>query len=258
MKIAIEEHLKCTVYPKVGAVVAKGGKILSTGHRGEVGRLHAERIALEKLQPLERVGSTVYTTLEPCINFHEDQEIASCADLIIESGVERVVIGVLDPNATIYSQGFRKLLENNVSVGFFSRKLREAVEEGTFEYGDVHKVVGSGKRRIPVVGSGISIDVQFSISDLRSIPTRWSSLQYQHGCVDLLSGNGAVRVASGASSFGDITDPEVFRFPGHFARMKKGAIAVVRPSQATFCVLIKLLDLFEKDILIQWEVRNCR
>ncbi|MFP3353976.1 hypothetical protein R0K04_21675, partial [Pseudoalteromonas sp. SIMBA_153] len=110
-----------TEYPKVGAVIAKDGKILSTGYRGEVGRLHAERIALEKLQPVERVGSTVYTTLEPCINFHKDQEIGSCADFIIESGVERVVIGVLDPNATIYSQGFRKLLENSVSVGFFSR-----------------------------------------------------------------------------------------------------------------------------------------
>jgi len=258
MKIAIEEHLKCTVYPKVGAVVAKDGKILSTGHRGEVGRRHAERIALEKLQPVERVGSTVYTTLEPCVNFHEDQEITSCADLIIESGVERVVIGVLDPNATIYSQGFRKLLGNSVSVSFFSRKLREAVEEETFEYGDVHKVIGSGKRRVAVVGSGISIDVQFSTSDLRSIPIRWNTLQYQHGCVDLLSDNGAVRVAAGATSFGDITDPEVFRFPSHYARMRKGSIAVVRPSRATFCVLIKLLDLFEKDILFQWEVRNRR
>lgn len=258
MKIAIEEHLKCTVYPKVGAVVAKGGKILSTGYRGEVGKLHAERIALEKLRPEERAGSTVYTTLEPCINFHKDQEIGSCADLIIESGVERVVIGVLDPNATIYSQGFRKLLENSISVGFFSRKLREAVEEETFEYGDVHRVVGSGKRRVPVVGSGISIDVQFSTSDLRSVPIRWNTLQYQSGCVDLLSENGAVRVAAGASRFGDITDPDVFRFPSHYARMKKGSIAVVRPSRATFCVLIKLIDMFEKDILFQWEVRNCR
>lgn len=258
MKIAIEEHLKCTEYPKVGAVVAKDGKILSTGYRGEVDRFHAERIAIEKLQRVELAGSTVYTTLEPCINFHKDQGIGSCADLIIESGVERVVIGVLDPNATIYSQGFRKLLENGVSVGFFSRKLREVLEEETFEYGDVHRVVGSGKRRVPVVGSGISIDVQCSTSDLRSIPIRWSTLQYQHGCVVLLSDNGAVRVAAGASRFGDITDPEVFRFPSHYARMTKGLIAVVLPSRATFYVLIKLLDLFEKDILFQWEVRNRR
>ena len=161
MKIAIEEHLKCLEYPRVGSVVAKDGIILSTGYRGEVGRLHAERIAIEKLQPVERVGSTVYTTLEPCISIHKDQGIGPCADLLIESGVQRVVIGVLDPNGTIYSQGYRKLLENGIAVSFFGRKLREAVEEETFEYGNLHKAVGNGKRRVPVVGSGTSIDVQF-------------------------------------------------------------------------------------------------
>lgn len=258
MKIAIEEHLKCSEYPRVGAVIAKDGKILSTGYRGEKGRLHAERIAIEKLGPVEREGSTLYSTLEPCINIHQDQGIGSCADLIIESGIQRVVIGVLDPNAGIYSQGFRKLLENSISVSFFNRKLRDAVEEETFEYGDVHRVIGSGKRRTPVVGSGTSIDVQFSTSDSRSIPIRWSTLQYQHGCVDLLSDNGAVKVAAGASKFSDITAPDVFRFPSHYARMTKGLIAVVRPSRSTFCVLIKLIDLFEKDILFQWEVRNGR
>ena len=49
MKIAIEEHLKCVEYPKVGVVVAKEGEILSTGFRGEVAKTHAERVALEKL-----------------------------------------------------------------------------------------------------------------------------------------------------------------------------------------------------------------
>ncbi len=258
MQMAIEEHLKCTKYPKVGAVVARDGKLLSTGYRGEFDRLHAERVALQKLQKLERDGSTLYTTLEPCVNFHAEQKIGSCADLIIESGVRRVVIGVLDPNATIYSQGFKKLLENKISVDFFSRKLRQAVEEETFEYGEVSRVVGGGKRRVPVVGSGISIDVQFSASDLRSIPIRWNALQYQHGTVDLLSDNGAVRIAAGASNFGEITDPDIFRFPSHYARMEKNKIAVVRPASATFCVLIKLVDLFENDIIFQWEVRNCR
>ena len=63
MKIAIEEHLKCVEYPRVGVVVAKDGKILSTGFRGEVTKTHAERVALEKLEMSDRLGSTVYTTL---------------------------------------------------------------------------------------------------------------------------------------------------------------------------------------------------
>lgn len=256
MRLAIKEHLKCTEYPRVGAVVSKDGSILSTGYRGEKSKTHAERVALEKLEPADRLGTTIYTTLEPCVQFHENQAIGSCADLIIASGVEKVVIGVLDPNATIYSMGYKKLLENNISVSFFSRGLRETVEEETFEFGDVHRVVGNGKRRVPVVGSGIDIKVQFSQADPRTIPISWRTLQSAHGCVDLLSSNGAVRIAAGARRFSDITEPDVFRFPSHFARMRKGMIAVVQPSGSTFCVLIKLHELFEKDILFQWEVRS--
>jgi pyrimidine deaminase RibD-like protein len=256
MKLAIVEHLKCTEHPRVGAVVTKDGQVLSTGHRGEVTARHAERVAIEKLSRGDLSGSTMYTTLEPCVGLHADQSVEPCADLIVSSGIKEVFIGVLDPNGTIYSQGFRKLLENNVSVKFFSRKLRAALEEETFEFGEVHAVYGSGKRRVPVVHSGIDIKVHFSKSDQRTIPIKWATLQPAHGMVDLSSFNGAVRVASGASAFSDITDPAVFRFPSHFARMSKGMIAVVQPVNSNFCVLVKLLELFENDILFQWEVRN--
>lgn len=256
MKIAIEEHLKCTEYPRVGTVVAKDGQILSTGFRGEVGKLHAERVALEKLDSADCIGTTVYTTLEPCVHLRDGQVVGSCADLIIDRGVGAVVIGVLDSNAAIYTQGYRKLLANNISVSFFSRKLRAAVEEATFEYGTVDAVTGAGRRRVPVVGSGIEIKVRFNETDVRTIPIRWSTIQFAAGKVDLLSGNGAVRLASGARHFGDITDPSVFRFPSHFARMQKGDIAIVQPSGVTFCVLIKLVEVFESDIIFQWEVRN--
>lgn len=258
MKIAVEEHLKCTEYPKVGVVVTKDGLILSTGFRGEVARKHAERVALEKLAMPDRIGSTVFTTLEPCVALQTNQATESCADLIIASGVREVFVGVLDPNGTIYSQGFRKLLENNISVKFFNRKLREAVEQETFEYGEIEKVIGRGKRRVPVVGSGIDIKVQFSETDQRTIDISWRTLQPVHGFVDLSSSNGAVTTAAGASRFSDITDPTVFRFPSHFARMKKDMIAIVQPAGSTFCVLIKLIDLFENDILFQWEVRHAQ
>lgn len=256
MKIAIEEHLKCTEYPRVGAVIAKEGLILATGYRGEKNSLHAERVAIEKLDVEQLQNSTIYTTLEPCVNIQENQVTECCADLIIKSGIREAVIGVLDPNGTIYSQGYRKLLESKVSVSFFNRRLREAVEEESFEFGNIHKLIGAGKRRIPVVHSGTNLEVQFSERDIRTINLRWCTLQPQHGIVDLLSENGAVRVASGATKFEDITEPMVFRFPSHFARLSKGMIAIVKPSNTTFFVLIKLLEIYDNDILFQWEVRN--
>lgn len=258
MRLAIEEHLKCTQFPRVGAVVAKEGIVLSTGHRGEHGNLHAERVALEKLTEEQRQRATVYTTLEPCVALHDGQTIGACADLLIESGVAEVVIGVLDPNATIYSQGYKKLLENNIGVSFFNRKLRAVIEEETFEVGQVDRVVGSGKRRVPVVHSGIELTVQFSESDTRSITISWRTLQPAHGCVDLGSYNGAIRVAAGARDFGDVTDPTVFRFPSHYARMAPGDIAIVQPKGSSFYVLIQLLRLFDNDILFRWECRNDR
>ena len=256
MKIAIKEHLKCSEYPRVGAVVARGGEILSTGHRGEIRKTHAERVAIEKLTREELNGSTMYTTLEPCVDLHDDQSVQSCAELIISSGIKEVFIGVLDPNGTIYSQGFKRLLENNISVKFFNQKLRTAIEEETFDFGSVHALYGSGKRRVPVVHSGIEITVHFSEIDTRTIPIKWATLQPAHGCVDLSSLNGAVRVAAGARNFADITDPTIFRFPSHIARMRKGMISVVQPVNAGFCVLVRLIDIYENDILFQWEVRN--
>jgi diaminohydroxyphosphoribosylaminopyrimidine deaminase/5-amino-6-(5-phosphoribosylamino)uracil reductase len=256
MKLAIEEHLKCNEFPRVGVVIARSGEVLATGYRGETRGVHAERVAIRKVSDEEIQGATVFTTLEPCVELHDQQEIKSCAQLIIDSGIQEVVIGVLDPNGTIYSQGYRKLLENNINVGFFNRKLREAVEEETFEFGDIHKIYASGKRRIPVVHSGTELEVQFSKHDDRIINLKWATLQPNHGCVDLSGSNGAVRVASGARNFGDISDPLVFRFPSHFARMYKGMIAIVKPSNTTFYVLIQLIDIFENDIIFKWAVRN--
>lgn len=256
MKLAIQQHLQCSEYPRVGVVIAKDGQILSTGFRGESPGKHAERVALEKLKPVDCVGSTIYTTLEPCIKLHENQEIESCAQLIISSQITEVVIGILDPNGTIYAQGYQKLLENNITVSFFNKKLRKQLEEETFEYGKIDTIIGAAKRSIPVINSGSEVKVQFSTTDSRTISFRWASLQYNHGCVDLISSNGAVRIARGARKFSDITDHDVFRFPSHFGRMEKGWIAVVQPEGATFCVLVQLINLFDNYIIFRTEVRN--
>ena len=250
MELAISEHSKCTESPRVGAIVTKDGQILSTGYRGESINIHAERIALEKLERSERQGSTLYTTLEPCVNLQKDQIIESCTDLIITSGIKEVVIGVLDPNGNMYGKGQKKLLENNIKVNFFYKNLSSKVELTTFKHSDLHKVIGNEYRRFPVVASGIEVSIQFSNSDNRTIQIRFSTLQFKHGCVDLHGKNRNVWKAVGTKRFSDITEPDAFRFPSHFLRMKKGMIAIVKSSDFTFCVLIQLKEIFKDEIKV--------
>lgn len=82
----------------VGAVIVKDGKIIARGYNrregAKDGTAHAELIAIQKackkLGGWRLIGCTLYVTLEPCI---------MCAGAIVNSRVERVVIGTHDLKA---------------------------------------------------------------------------------------------------------------------------------------------------------------
>lgn len=251
---AIGELHKCEGYPKVGAVISKDDNILSSAYRGEIAGKHAERIAIEKLGSEIPKGCTIVTTLEPCVEMHCDQPEISCSELIKENNYERVIIGVLDPNGKIYSEGYKTLLEADTSVSFFSPGLRNEIEQSTFKFGDCSLGIGpSGTRRVAVVGSGKKFAIQLSPKEAEKIEFRWQSLQFGHSCVDLVGENDSIFCAKGTKDFSDITDPEVFREPSHYARMKEGNIAILSPKESSFHILIKLKQLTEFDITFQWK-----
>lgn len=256
MKVAIEEMMKCVEFPRVGAVVAKGRVILSVGYRGEVTGRHAERVSIEKLFPDELKDSTLFTTLEPCIKLQPGQIVESCTDLIIKSGIKEVVIGILEPNGTIYCEGYNKLVENNIGVTFFNPDLSSVIEGETLKCGNLHQMIGPGKKHIPVIHSGTSMNIQFSQTDPRSIRFQWQTLQSAFNCVDLISEADSVKIAAGITKFDHITDPRVFRFESHYARMEKDMIAIVKPLSSTFYVLVQLLEIYENSILFQLQVRD--
>lgn len=81
--------------PRVGAVIAKNGTILSEGMHESYGAPHAEYAALEKLG-FSAKGATIYVTLEPCCKFPGKRN-PSCAELIVKSGIERAVIAYTHP-----------------------------------------------------------------------------------------------------------------------------------------------------------------
>jgi diaminohydroxyphosphoribosylaminopyrimidine deaminase/5-amino-6-(5-phosphoribosylamino)uracil reductase len=79
--------------PHVGAVVARGAKLISVGHHARCGGPHAEIVALRRAGARAR-GATLYVTLEPC-NHHG--RTPPCTEAILAAGVARVVVGCADP-----------------------------------------------------------------------------------------------------------------------------------------------------------------
>ena len=79
--------------PHVGALVARGSRVIAVGHHPHAGGPHAEVVALRNAGRRAR-GATLYVTLEPC-NHHG--RTPPCTDAVIASGVARVVTGCADP-----------------------------------------------------------------------------------------------------------------------------------------------------------------
>ena len=100
--------------PLVGCVVLdKEGDIVSKGYHSKYGENHAERDALMRVKYDDTVGGTLYVNLEPCSHYGKTPP---CADLIIERGIARVVIGMRDINPLVDSVS--KFKEAGIKVDF--------------------------------------------------------------------------------------------------------------------------------------------
>lgn len=132
MRLAIEEARQSKLEnprsnPKVGAVLVKADRVLGSAHRGELGAGdHAEfTLFQKKLSNVDISGSTLYTTLEPCTSRKKHKP---CAEWVIERGISRVVIGMLDPNPVIYNLGVIRLKERGIEISYFDPELREEIK----------------------------------------------------------------------------------------------------------------------------------
>lgn len=98
--------------PAVGAVVVRGGAVISKGFHRKAGLAHAERAAIERIKKINK-DSTLYVTLEPCCHYGRTPP---CTDLIIGSGIKSVVIGAVDPNPKVRGKGIRALRRAGIQV----------------------------------------------------------------------------------------------------------------------------------------------
>lgn len=100
--------------PLVGSVIVYNGKIIGEGYHQKAGTPHAEVHAINSVAVRSQLKeSTLYVSLEPCSHFGKTPP---CADLIIESGIPRVVAGTKDTSAKVAGKGFDKLRGAGIEV----------------------------------------------------------------------------------------------------------------------------------------------
>jgi diaminohydroxyphosphoribosylaminopyrimidine deaminase/5-amino-6-(5-phosphoribosylamino)uracil reductase len=104
--------------PMVGAVVARGGRIIGEGWHKRCGDLHAEARAIASVRAAGEspVGADLYCTLEPCCFISPEKHQPPCAGLIIQSGIRRVVVANIDPHPKVNGGGLRVLRKAGVVV----------------------------------------------------------------------------------------------------------------------------------------------
>jgi len=98
--------------PRVGCVIAEGETIIAEGWHVRAGEGHAEVNALKEAGNNAK-GKTAYVTLEPCSHFGRTPP---CAQALINAGIARVVIAMMDPNPQVAGKGMSLLMEAGVTV----------------------------------------------------------------------------------------------------------------------------------------------
>ena len=98
--------------PNPPVVLVKDNVVISQGHTQAPGLYHAEAMALSRLAN-DCSGVTAFVTLEPC-SFHG--RTPSCAQALINSGVDKVFVGLLDPDPRNSGEGIRMLRDAGITV----------------------------------------------------------------------------------------------------------------------------------------------
>ena len=100
--------------PMVGAVVVYQQQIVAEGWHQQHGGPHAEPNALRALpNELPLSECTLYVNLEPCSHHGKTPP---CADLLVEKGIGKVVVGSADPNPLVNGRGIQRLKAAGIAV----------------------------------------------------------------------------------------------------------------------------------------------
>lgn len=112
--------------PNVGCIIVRGERVVGRGWTQPGGRPHAEAMALAEAGEAAR-GATAYVTLEPCA--HDGGRGPACAPSLARAGLERVVIGLRDPDPRTDGAGIALFESAGIAVakGVLEREARASM-----------------------------------------------------------------------------------------------------------------------------------
>jgi diaminohydroxyphosphoribosylaminopyrimidine deaminase / 5-amino-6-(5-phosphoribosylamino)uracil reductase len=151
LALASQARFATSPNPAVGCIVTYADGLLenpsssdnyASGHTQPSGHAHAEVMALRDAaaKGISVKGATAYVTLEPCSHYGRTPP---CCLALIEAGIAKVVVAVLDPNPLVAGRGVQMLRDagvvvevlpadsaeavaaREVNIGFFSRMVRK-------------------------------------------------------------------------------------------------------------------------------------
>jgi pyrimidine deaminase RibD-like protein len=116
MRLALEQGRlalpACLPNPPVGCVLVRNGQVIAAAHTQPPGQPHAEAGALRRVDG-DLNDVIAYVTLEPC-SFHG--RTPSCAKTLIERGMGRVVVALIDPDPRNQGKGVALLRQAGIAV----------------------------------------------------------------------------------------------------------------------------------------------
>ena len=100
--------------PTVGACLLYNNNIVAEGYHTHFGGKHAEIMCLDdaKKKGIAIEHCTLVVTLEPCVHYGKTPP---CVQAILASGIQRIVVGAMDPHYTA-TGGIAVLQKHNVEV----------------------------------------------------------------------------------------------------------------------------------------------
>lgn len=164
--------------PLVGAVIVKNKEIIAEGYHEVLGCAHAEVAALKNAKK-SVVGGTLYVNLEPCSHYGRTPP---CAKAIIESGIKKVVIAMVDPNPKVSGSGIQMIKEAGIDV------IVGVLEEEAKKLNEIFIKYISKKKPFVIMKTAMTLDGKIAscCGDSKWISGE-SSRQYVHVLRDRVS-----------------------------------------------------------------------